>query len=305
MKKGVIILCMVMVVVFSMADADFAGTAVTDATTGNIQNIWSENDMSVAIYDPRVYDDGTYHVEYHNNEAELVPKDEPIRLLMINGGFVPYPDIKVVNNRTLVPLRVVSELLGADVDWDDKRKTIDITEEGTEISITVNSAEASINGHIKTLDVPPVILEGKTYVPMRFIAEALSADVGYVSSIDGDSSQKISVVTIEKTDGEAKVYSIDDGLVKVKEASAEEYKALLDFLKQSNRTFDSFDKDYDSQDIVYTNQIYGRYYVYRLEAFPQSNIYFNKYTGEIYSECDGLPFLFISKGFINIGWSYQ
>ena len=280
------------------------------------KNFWSENDMDVAIYDPRVYDDGAYHVVYHNNEAELVPEDDLIRLLMINGGVVPYPDIKVVNNRTLVPLRVVSELLGADVDWDQKRKTIAITDEGTRISLTINSAEGSINDHIKTLDVPPTMLEGKTYVPVRFIAEALSADVGYVSSIGGGSLQKIedgvrktesavSVVTIEKPDRKAKVYSIDEGLMQVKEASAEEYKDLLDFLKECNRTFESGAEDYDSQDIVYTNQIYGRYYVYSLAAFSQRNIFFNKYTGEIYSECDALPFLCINKGFINIGWSYQ
>ena len=148
------------------------------------------------------------------------------------------------------------------------------------------------------------------------LPEALSADVGYVSSIGGGSLQKIedgvrktesavSVVTIEKPDRKAKVYSIDEGLVQVKEASAEEYKDLLDFLKESNRTFESGAEDYDSQDIVYTNQICGRYYVYSLAAFSQRNIFFNKYTGEIYSECDALPFLCINKGFINIGWSYQ
>lgn len=311
MKKGFILIFLIMVAAFSMTHAAFA-----DAAIGNMQNSWSENDMSVAIYDSHVYDDGAYHVEYNNSEAELVPEGGRIRLLMINGGFVPYPDIKVVNNRTLVPLRVVSELLGADVDWDQTSKTINITDTGTKISLTIGSVDASINDHIKTLDVPPSMLEGKTYVPLRFIAEALSADVGYVPSISGGSTQKIdngvkeadcavSVITIEKPDRNAKVYSIDEGLVKVKEASAGEYKDLLDFLKESNRTFDSVDKDYDSQDIAYTNQLCGRYYVYSLAAFPQRNIFFNKYTGEIYCECDGLPFLFISKGFINIGWSYQ
>jgi hypothetical protein len=316
MKKWVAILCMVMIAVFSMADTAIAGTDVTDATTGNKQNFWSENDMSVEIYDPRVYDDGVYHVEYHNSEAELVPEDDLIRLIMINGGFVPCPDIKVTNNRTLVPLRLVSELLGANVDWDEKRKTITVTEEETKISLTINSREANINGQTKMLDVPPSMLEGKTYVPVRFIAEALSADVGYVASIGGGSLQRIengerkaesavSVVTIEKPDKSAKAYSIDEGLVRVKEASAEEYKNLLDFLKKSNRTFESGAEDYDSQDIVYTNEICGRYYVYRLAAFSQKNIFFNKYTGEIYSECDALPFLCINKGFINIGWTYQ
>lgn len=275
------------------------------------KNFWSENDMNVAIYDPYVSDDGFYHVEYLNNEAEMVSEEDSIRLLMINGGVVPYPDIKVINNRMLVPLKVFSEQMGAKVDWDEENKTIDITEDKTKIRLTINNHKASINNNIKTIDATPVILDGKIYVPVRFVAEALSADVQYISEFSKYEDWKkktvnsVSVVTIEKPNKKAKVYSIEEGLMKVKETSVEEYNALLIFLKEGNRTFDDICKDYAAQDIVYTNQTVGRYYVYRLEAFPDFNIYFNKYTGEIYSECSGLPFLSISKAFINISWMYQ
>lgn len=273
------------------------------------KNFWSKNDMDVGICSLDVFEDGFYHVYYHSSNAELVPEDDRIRLLMIDGGLVPYPDIKVVNDRTLVPLRLVSELLGAKVDWDEKMKTIVITEGKTKISLTINSAEASINDNVKTLDVPPVILDGKTYVPVRFIAEALAADVGYISSF-GSGMEKtvstVSVVTIEKPDRNAKVYSIEEGLVKVKEASIEEYKIVMETFKGWNGTFDDNFKDYDAQDIFYTNQTCGRYYVYRLTAFPERNIFFNKYTGELYSECcAGSNFLEMRKGFTDISWGYQ
>ena len=70
--------------------------------------------------------------------------------------------------------------------------------------------------------------------------------------------------------------------------SAQAYQVLLDYFKLYNRTFDNAHyKDYNSQDITYTGQIYGRYYVYQLNAFPQFDIYFNQYTGDIYSKKQG------------------
>ena len=275
------------------------------------RNIWSENDMSVAIYDPDVYDDGCYHVAYLNNDAELVSEEDPIRLLMINGGFVPYPDIRLINSHMVVPLKVFSEQLGAKVEMDEENQTIDISEDKTKIRLTINKNKASINSHIKTIDAAPIILDGKVYVPLRFVAEALSANVEYISEFSKYENWKkkteknISLVAIEKPNKEERVYSIEEGLMKVKETSVEEYNGLLMMFKEGNRTFDDFCKDYAAQDIVYTNQNVGRYYVYRLEAFPDFNIYFNKYTGEIYSECSGLPILLISEEFINISWMYQ
>ncbi|MEA4988133.1 MAG: copper amine oxidase N-terminal domain-containing protein [Anaerovorax sp.] len=279
------------------------------------KNIWSKNDMVVAIYEPSFSKDGNYHVVYHNNEAELISESDQIQFLMVNGGFVPYPDIKVVNGRTLVPLRTVSELLDAQVDWNEKNKTIAITGVDIKIHLTINSTKADINDVVKTLDAPPFISDGKTYVPVRFIAEALSADVGYVSNLNADSAleasdgtgkaeRNICVITIEKPDKNISVYSIDEGLAKVKEASVEEYKLLLE-MNKNIPVFTSYQKDYDANDIVYTNQTCGRYYIYRLAAFPGFNIFFNKYTGEIYSECASLPFFDIDKGFINISWIYQ
>jgi len=275
------------------------------------KNIWSQNDMSVAIYDPNVNEDGFFHVKYLNNEAERVPEEDSVRLLMVNGGFVPYPDIKVVNNRMLVPLEFFSEQQWAKVDWDEEKQTIEITKDETKISLIINNHKATINNKTKTIEAAPVISDGKVYVPVRFVAEALSADVGYISQFSKYEDRKkktvsnVSVITIEKPDENAIAYSVEEGLAKVKEASVEEYNVVLNILKEYNCTFDDVCPDYDAQDITYANQTVGRYYVYKLAAFSEFDIYFNKYTGEIYSQCDALPFLFIVKDFINISWMYQ
>jgi len=239
---------------------------------------------------------------------------------MINGGFVPYPNIKIINDRALTPVKNILEPFGAKIEQDGENQTILITKGDTEISFKIGSIQADVNGDLKELDAALSVINGEVYVPVRFVAEALGADVEYIAGLsnggvilnrgrtggDVSSSSDVSVISIEMPEQAHNVYSPEEGLVKVKESSAAEYQVLLDYYKLGNRTFDdNFNKDYDSQDIMFTGLVYGRYYVYRLCAFPDYNIFFNKYTGEIFSERAGLPFLNISKGFINISWMYQ
>lgn len=278
------------------------------------KNIWFENDMAVSILDPDVNDDGYYHVGYRNNVEELIPENEHINLLMINGGFVPCPEIKIFNGRALTPVKNILEPFGVEAKQVNENRTIIITKNDVKISLTIDSIQAEVNGDMKELDAAPTVINGNVYVPVRFIAEAFGADVEYIAELGGavaamQSENKdgaVSVISIELPGQASTTYSPDEGLAKVKEASAVKYQELLDFCKESNRTFDDeYQKDYDSQDIIFTGQVYDRYYVYRLNAFSRYNIFFNKYTGEIYSETAALPFLFIAKGFINISWMYQ
>jgi len=70
---------------------------------------------------------------------------------------------------------------------------------------------------------------------LRFLAEALSADVQYIPEFSKYEDWK-------------------------KKTSVQDYNDLLIFLKEGNRTFDDICKDYAAKDIVYTNQTVGRYY---------------------------------------------
>jgi hypothetical protein len=80
-------------------------------------------------------------------------------------------------NRTLVPLRFIAEGFGAEVDWDDASKGITITLGDTEIKMTANSADYTVNGENKTLDVPAQITNDRTFVPLRAVAENLGKQV--------------------------------------------------------------------------------------------------------------------------------
>jgi len=81
------------------------------------------------------------------------------------------------NGRVLVPLRSIFEELGADVRWDEQTQTITAQLGVTELTLHVGKDEAEINGERITLDVPPQIKNGMTLGPLRFISEALGAEV--------------------------------------------------------------------------------------------------------------------------------
>lgn len=83
----------------------------------------------------------------------------------------------IVDGRTLVPVRVIFEALGANVEWDNTTKTATATKDGIAVKITVNSKTAYINNEAKSLDVPAQIVGGRTLVPARFVSEALNAGV--------------------------------------------------------------------------------------------------------------------------------
>lgn len=81
------------------------------------------------------------------------------------------------NDRTMLPARFIAENLGATVEWNADEKKVTITNGSTVIEIFIGRTEAYINGVETALDSPAFIENDRTYTPVRFIAEALSANV--------------------------------------------------------------------------------------------------------------------------------
>ncbi|NMB34448.1 MAG: copper amine oxidase [Clostridium sp.] len=95
-------------------------------------------------------------------------------------------DVKIVfdaephidgNSRTMVPIRFVSEALFADVGWDGIKKKVTISKDNTQILLTIGQKSATVNGKHFELDSAPVIVQDRTFVPLRFIGDAFKAAV--------------------------------------------------------------------------------------------------------------------------------
>ncbi len=114
----------------------------------------------------------TYDGKVHNYNAENV-------YLYVNGKRVEnlsMPAI-ILDGSTLVPAREVFEPLGADVTWDKENETVNVSYKDNLIKIKVNSQTADINGNSAQLSVPAKIINNKTMIPARFIAQSLGMKV--------------------------------------------------------------------------------------------------------------------------------
>lgn len=103
----------------------------------------------------------------------------PVPKVTVDQKAVAFPDAKpyVESNRVLIPVRFVSQALGAKVDY--KNKTVLITKDGKNISMKVNSAIVTRDQDKLLLDVPARVQKNRVYVPLRFVSEALSAQVDW------------------------------------------------------------------------------------------------------------------------------
>lgn len=105
-----------------------------------------------------------------------------LAIATINGNSIPLAVApQIVKGSTVVPLRLIGDAFGCKIDWDQSNKKITIRRNELEIILFVGSNESQINGIARKLTSPPIIISGKTMVPIRFIAEAFGAEVNYNS----------------------------------------------------------------------------------------------------------------------------
>jgi hypothetical protein len=97
----------------------------------------------------------------------------------VNGRPVAFGAVSPqrVNGRVLIPLRAVVEALGAEVQWNAATQTVRGSKGEREFSLPIGSRSARVNGSTVSLDVPAQMIAGTTMVPLRFVAEALGAEV--------------------------------------------------------------------------------------------------------------------------------
>lgn len=107
----------------------------------------------------------TIILQINNPLMNVNGKDKPIDE---SGDVSPF----ISNGRTHLPLRKVAEEFGAQVNWiGGEDKEINLIYKDNEINLWIDSDCASVNGKLLYLDSAPVMVNGKTYLPIRFIAD--------------------------------------------------------------------------------------------------------------------------------------
>lgn len=108
----------------------------------------------------------------------------------VDGKYVATDvDPYISNGRTYLPLRAAVESMGASVVWDSGSRSATVTKGGTVIRCTVGSTAFTVNGATQYNDAAPQIVDGRTMLPIRPIAEALGGTLswdGYTASVTID-----------------------------------------------------------------------------------------------------------------------
>ena len=111
-----------------------------------------------------------------------------------------------INGRTMVPIRAIFEKMGAVVNWDAKTNTAVCVKNDSTVKMTVGSMDMLVNEKLEPMDVAPVVINGRTLAPTRYVAEAFGATVNWDQENNavlifskGVSPQKI--VTLYANDG--------------------------------------------------------------------------------------------------------
>jgi N-acetylmuramoyl-L-alanine amidase len=89
--------------------------------------------------------------------------------------------VPILMGRMLVPIRHISEPLGAEVGWDGKERKVTITLHGHVVEMWIDNPVGKVDGKEYNMPsgVPPQIINNRTMVPLRFVAEALGAEVAW------------------------------------------------------------------------------------------------------------------------------
>ena len=118
-------------------------------------------------------------------------------VMTVNGKDMPIDEqgtIPVtVNDRTLLPVRAVVEQMGGAVEWNGETQEVTLTYGSDEIKLTIDSTTAFLNGEAQTLDVAPTVMNDRTMLPIRFIAE------GFKFNVEWNESEQSVTITNSKT----------------------------------------------------------------------------------------------------------
>ena len=119
-------------------------------------------------------DDGVVIVEYLWDDA--------IKIYVNGAQVTPDTSPVIVNDRTMVPIRVIAEKLGYSVNWFEEYQTVSMQKGNDLVQLSIGSKSLYHNSYNIIIDALPMIYESRTYLPVRAVAEAMGCKVDWNAS---------------------------------------------------------------------------------------------------------------------------
>ncbi|MDO5063163.1 MAG: copper amine oxidase N-terminal domain-containing protein [Peptostreptococcaceae bacterium] len=99
--------------------------------------------------------------------------------IVVDGAVLNNSDATIIKGRTFVPVASIAKATNADVKWDGSTKTVMVHKGETELKIKTGDNKARKNNMDVPLDAPARVINGKTFVPLSFIASSLDIPVKF------------------------------------------------------------------------------------------------------------------------------
>jgi hypothetical protein len=135
-------------------------------------------------------------VEFMKQSDTSLDKSYKVKIAVNNRNFIYNQDTGlpfVIDGRTYVPLRATAEQLGCSVKWNDAERSVEVSSDSIIVKFFIDRENYTVNEKTKILDAVPFIsLDGRTYLPLRYLAEEL----GF--KINVNSSNEVLNLTLEK-----------------------------------------------------------------------------------------------------------
>jgi hypothetical protein len=88
----------------------------------------------------------------------------------------------ILNGRTLVPIRAIIEAMGGIVGWDDTERKITLNAYEHEVVMWLNQKNILVDGVAFEMDVVPQVINGRTMLPIRFVADNIGCQINWIGS---------------------------------------------------------------------------------------------------------------------------
>lgn len=158
----------------------------------------------------------------------------------VEGETVDFPDAQPfidVNNRTLVPIRFISEALGGQVSWDGDLQQATITYDNKVIKLVINKKEITVDDQVQVMDTQAILKNSRTYVPVRFVSEAMGANVEW------DSTNYIVTITLKRDTVDLKEMTNEEIIQQLQEYPYLENDYGMDFMEDDEWLIKRYGED--------------------------------------------------------------
>lgn len=179
-----------------------------------------------------------YDTPISNSDISIRPISAPVIQISVDGELVEMDVLPIIeNNRTLIPIRSVMEKMGATVNWNQEESAVEVLMDDISIVLHIGDDTAKVTRNLNAtpsvetfkLDVPAKAVEGRTFIPGRFVAETLGAEVNWDDA---------NYTVIIKTNDNQNIISVERPVdFEIIEAhTIEENKVLLNWYQENLET---------------------------------------------------------------------